>query len=51
MTDIARTPRNTYKVTIRRRVWPTTIETFRTKRDAQDWPAGFTWIFENQRRR
>ena len=30
------TPSNTWKALIRKRGWPTTIKTFRTKRDAQD---------------
>ena len=50
MANIARTPANTYKVIIRRRGWPTTIKTFRTKRGAQDWSADFTSIFESQQR-
>jgi hypothetical protein len=34
---INKTPSNTWKALIRMRGWPTTIKTFRTKRDAQDW--------------
>lgn len=37
MATITKTPSNTWKAMIRRRGWPTTIKTFRTKRDAQDW--------------
>jgi len=34
---INKTPSNSWKALIRKRGWPTTIKTFRTKRDAQDW--------------
>ena len=34
---IRRTPSNTWKAIIRKRGWPTTIKTSRTKRDAEDW--------------
>jgi len=34
---ITRTPSNTWKVVIRKHGWPTTVKTFRTKRDAEDW--------------
>jgi integrase len=34
---ITKTPSNTWKAIIRKRGWPTTIKTFRTKRDAEDW--------------
>ncbi|MDE0250645.1 MAG: site-specific integrase [Gammaproteobacteria bacterium] len=37
MATIKKTPSNTWKAMIRKRGWPTTIKTFRTKRDAQDW--------------
>lgn len=37
MATITKTPSNTWKAMIRKRGWPTTIKTFRTKRDAQDW--------------
>ena len=37
MATITRTPSNTWKAIVRKRGWPTTIKTFRTKRDAQDW--------------
>jgi len=34
---ITKTPSNTWKAIIRKRGWPTTIKTYRTKRDADDW--------------
>jgi len=34
---ITKTPSNTWKAIIRKRGWPTTIKTFRTQRDAEDW--------------
>ena len=34
MATISKTPSNTWKALIRKRGWPTTIKTFRTKRDA-----------------
>ena len=37
MATITKTPSNTWKAMIRKSGWPTTIKTFRTKRDAQDW--------------
>ena len=37
MATISKTPSATWKAIIRKRGWPTTIKTFRTKRDAQDW--------------
>ena len=37
MATITKTPSNTWKAIVRKRGWPTTIKTFRTKRDATDW--------------
>lgn len=37
MATFVKTPSGTWKAMIRRQGWPTTIKTFRTKRDAQDW--------------
>jgi len=37
LATISKTPSNTWKAVIRKRGWPTTIKTFRTKRDATDW--------------
>ncbi|MFC1602014.1 integrase [Pseudomonadota bacterium] len=37
MATITKTPSKTWKAIVRKRGWPTTIKTFRTKRDAQDW--------------
>lgn len=37
MATIVKTPSGTWKAVIRRLGWPTTIKTFRTKRDAEDW--------------
>jgi hypothetical protein len=34
---ITKTPSNTWKAISRKRGWPTTVKTFRTKRDAEDW--------------
>jgi len=34
---ITKTPSNTWKAVVRKRGWPVTIKTFRTKRDAADW--------------
>jgi hypothetical protein len=34
---VSKTPSNTWRAIIRKRGWPTTIKTFRTKRDAEDW--------------
>jgi integrase len=34
---ITKTPSNTWKAIIHKRGWPTTVKTFRTKRDAEDW--------------
>ncbi len=36
MATITKTPSNTRKAIVRKRGWPNTIKTFRTKRDAQD---------------
>ncbi|MEN8802416.1 MAG: site-specific integrase [Thiogranum sp.] len=37
MATISKTPSKTWKAIIRKRGWPATIKTFRTKRDAEDW--------------
>ena len=37
MATITKTPSSTWKALVRKSGWPTTIETFRTKRDAEDW--------------
>ena len=37
MATITKTPSNTWKAVIRKRGWPVTIKTYRTKRDAADW--------------
>lgn len=37
MATIVKTPSGTWKALIRKRGWPTTSKTFRTKRDAEDW--------------
>ncbi len=37
MATIVRTPSQRWKAVIRRTGWPTTIKTFRVKRDAEDW--------------
>ena len=37
MAAITKTPSNIWKAIIRKRGWPSTIKTFRTKRDAEDW--------------
>ncbi|MDA0824750.1 MAG: hypothetical protein O3C28_20365 [Proteobacteria bacterium] len=37
MATITKTPSKTWKAAIRKRGWPATIKTFRTKRDAEDW--------------
>jgi integrase len=37
MATIGKTPSGTWKATIRKQGWPTTIKTFRIKRDAEDW--------------
>lgn len=37
MATITKTPSNTWKAVVRKRGWPVTIKTFRTKRDATDW--------------
>ena len=37
MATVTKTPSNTWKAVIRKSGWPTTIKTFRTKRDAADW--------------
>jgi hypothetical protein len=40
MASIIKTPSGTWKAIIRKRGYPTTIKTFRTKRDADDWSRG-----------
>ncbi len=35
--SMSQTPSNSWQAIVRKNGWPTTIETFRTKRDAQDW--------------
>jgi len=37
LASIQNTRSSTWKAVIRRRGWPTTVKTFRTKRDAQNW--------------
>jgi len=37
MATIVKTPSATWKAVIRKSGWPTTVKTFRTKRDAEDW--------------
>ncbi len=37
MATITKTPAKTWKAIIRKRGWPVTIKTFRTKKDATDW--------------
>jgi hypothetical protein len=37
LATIRKTPSASSKAVIRKRGWPTTIKTFRTKRDAEDW--------------
>ena len=37
MATIVKTPAGTWKAVIRKRGWPTSAKTFRTKRDAHDW--------------
>ena len=37
MPTIVKTPSGTWKAMVRKQGWPTTIKTFRTKRDAEDW--------------
>jgi hypothetical protein len=37
MATIVKTPSGTWKTVIRRKGWPTSTMTFRTKRDAEDW--------------
>lgn len=37
MATIRKTPAGTWKAVICKREWPTSIKTFRTKRDAEDW--------------
>jgi hypothetical protein len=44
MAAIAKTPSGTWKAIIRKRGWPTAIQTFRTKRDAQGW----SWRTEDE---
>ena len=36
LATITKIPSNTWKAIIRKRGWPTTIKTFRSKRDAED---------------
>ena len=40
MATIIKTASGTWKAIIRKQGWPTTIKTFRTKRDAEDWARG-----------
>jgi len=37
LATITRTPSKTWKAVVRKQGWPTTIKTFRTRRDASDW--------------
>ncbi len=37
MATIVKNPAGTWKALIRKQGWPTTVKTFRTKRDAEDW--------------
>src|SRR5690606_25236964 len=37
MATILKTPSGTWKAVIRKKGWPTSAKTFRTKRDAEDW--------------
>lgn len=37
MATLVKTPAGTWKAVIRKFGWPTSIKTFRTKRDAEDW--------------
>lgn len=37
MATIRKTPSGTWKALIRKKGWPTSAKTFRTKRDAEDW--------------
>ncbi len=37
MATLVKTPAGSWKAVIRKAGWPTTIKTFRTKRDAEDW--------------
>lgn len=37
MATLVKTPAGTWKALIRRQGWPTSVKTFRTKRDAEDW--------------
>lgn len=37
MATITKTPHKTWKALIRKKGWPASIKTFRTKRDAEDW--------------
>lgn len=37
MATLVKTASGTWKAVIRKRGWPTTVKTFRTKRDAEDW--------------
>lgn len=37
MATIVKTPSGTWKAVIRKAGWPTTVKTFRLKKDAEDW--------------
>lgn len=37
MATLVKSPSGTWKAVIRKNGWPTTVKTFRTKRDAEDW--------------
>jgi hypothetical protein len=37
MAVIVKTPSGTWKAVVRKTGWPTTVKTFRIKRDAEDW--------------
>ena len=37
MATLVKTPSGTWKAVVRKNGWPTSIKTFRTKRDAEDW--------------
>jgi hypothetical protein len=40
MATLVKPPAATWKALIRRQGWSTTVKTFRTKRDAEDWARG-----------
>lgn len=40
MATIVKTPSGTWKAVIRKTGWPTTVKTFRLKKDAEDWARG-----------